>query len=310
MLIAQAAKLLVRGALGKPLGIKNVNGSGGHLGLESISDSAVIVSPTSVRFAISLFAKQYPPRHACQAAPRRYDARMATADAANERPVMSSKTLDRGLRVLAAVADAPEEGVAPAELASRLGLHRAQVYRMLGTLAEHRLVRRVQSSRYVLGVGIVEMAGRVAGSLQAAATPHLHSLAEDLRATAFLSVADGDGAVAVAVAEPRGTAFHVAYRVGYRHPLTRGAPGLAILAGRPAAAGDMPDVLGARDRGYASTSSQLEPGAMGVAAPIRAPGGLEASVGIVTLEGRLDEASAGSRVVEAAHAISDAARRS
>lgn len=216
---------------------------------------------------------------------------------------MTSKTLDRGLRVLGLVARGPERGLSVAELAAQLELHRAQVYRLLGTLAEHRLVRRGGDGRYLLGVGVAELAGRTMAPLQSAAMPALHALAEDLGATAFLSVADADEVVAVAVVEPMRTAFHVAYRVGYRHAIDRGAPGLAILAGRPPSAGDGPGVRQARELGYATTRGELEAGAMGLAAPIARAAGVEASIGIVTIDGKLDATAAGERVIEAARAI-------
>ena len=45
--------------------------------------------------------------------------------------------------------------------------------------------------------------------------------------------------------------------------------GVAILAGRPPAGEDGKDVLRARQRGYALTVGALQPGALGVAAPIK-----------------------------------------
>ena len=114
-------------------------------------------------------------------------------------------------------------------------------------------------------------------ALRAAAEPHLRALAEDVRATAHLTVADGDDGVAVAVVEPSSTAFHVAYRTGSRHP-DRGAAGKAILGGRRPPA--------QRRRWYVTTG-ELQEGAVGLAAPL-GHGQIEASVGVVTL-GRIDE---------------------
>jgi DNA-binding IclR family transcriptional regulator len=114
--------------------------------------------------------------------------------------------------------------------------------------------------------------------------PLLRKLADDVGATATLTVEDGGEALAVAVVEPRRTDFHVAYRVGSRHPLDRGAAGVAILAGRPSYAGEPANVTAARERGYAVTGGQLQPGAFGVAVAVGPAGGpLEASVGVVTL---------------------------
>lgn len=81
--------------------------------------------------------------------------------------------------------------------------------------------------------------------------------------------------------------MHVAYREGSRHPLGRGAAGLAILALRQ----------GRTD--YVVTEGQLQEGACGVAAPVTGLPWLEASVGVVAFT-RLDPATVGPRVAEAA----------
>nr|BFE83935.1 hypothetical protein GCM10020093_065360 [Planobispora longispora] len=47
-------------------------------------------------------------------------------------------------------------------------------------------------------------------------------------------MSEGEDGLAVAVVEPSWTDMHVAYREGSRHPLSRGAAGLAILALRGA----------------------------------------------------------------------------
>ena len=75
----------------------------------------------------------------------------------------------------------------------------------------------------------------------------LANLAEELQMTAFLVVADGDEAVTIDSVEPTSLDAHVAYRPGTRHPIDRGAPGLALLAGRPAVPGERAEVAVARE---------------------------------------------------------------
>ena len=126
------------------------------------------------------------------------------------------------------------------------------------------------------------------------AVPTLRALAESVGATAHLTVAETGEALAVAVVEPSWTDYHVGYRVGARHPLDRGAAGKAILLGRAIVAGDhsgRPD--------FVATHGELQAGAFGVAAPVPATGGIEASVGVVGLHA-LDAAVVGPRVVAAA----------
>lgn len=91
--------------------------------------------------------------------------------------------------------------------------------------------------------------------------------------TAFLVVPEGDQAVTLEVEEPRRSMAHVAYRPGVHHPLTVGAPGLAILAGRAAVEGERPEVGESRVRGWARSHGEVIPGYRSVAAPVRLPGG-------------------------------------
>ncbi len=195
-------------------------------------------------------------------------------------------------------------GLAVRELAADLRVHRAAVYRLLATLERRRLVRRGADGRYRLWTGVVELARGFAPDLQAAALPVLIGLAEELGATATLTVADGDEAVALLVVEPTSAQMHVAYRPGRRHPIGLGASGKAILAGRPAAPGEDAEVSRARARGYATSAGEIQPGAVGIAAPVALGGRTEASVGAVALTGF--DAHAAARVVEAAQVVAAA----
>ncbi|MEH1017506.1 helix-turn-helix domain-containing protein [Micromonospora sp. CPCC 206060] len=201
----------------------------------------------------------------------------------------TAQTLDRGLRLLHLVADAPG-GLTVTEAAQRLGVARAAVYRLVGPLTEHGLVRRDGGGRLRLGAGVLNLARRAQPLLAEGALPALRRLAEQTGATAHLTVVEGGEGVALAVVEPSWTAFHVAYRTGSRHPLERGAAGRAVLAGRAGSAGPV------------STVGELQPGAYGVAAPVLGVPGLEASVGVVALA-PLDAGTVGTQVVTAAEAI-------
>lgn len=183
----------------------------------------------------------------------------------------TSQTLDRGLRALLALAAAPE-GLTITVLAERLGINRTVVYRLVSTLEQHALVRRDASGRLHVGLGVLHLAAAVQPVLRDVALPVLRQLAEKSGCTAHLTVAEGDEALALAVIEPSWTDFHVSYRVGARHPLERGAAGKAVLSLRQPGAAP-----------YVVTVGELEPGARGIAAPVRGVEGLEASVGLVTL---------------------------
>ncbi|MCW3813054.1 helix-turn-helix domain-containing protein [Micromonospora sp. DR5-3] len=213
---------------------------------------------------------------------------MDTAARAGE----TAQTLDRGLRLLHLVADAPG-GLTVTEAANRLGIGRAAVYRLVGALTGHGMLRRDGAGRLRLGAGVLHLARRAQPLLAEGALPALRRLAEQTGATAHLTVVEGGEGVALAVVEPSWTSFHVAYRTGSRHPLERGAAGRAILAGRSGAAGPV------------SSSGELQSGAYGVAAPVLGVPGLEASVGVVSLT-PLDVAVVGDQVTTAAQAITTA----
>ena len=209
----------------------------------------------------------------------------------------TSQTLDRGLRVLRTLANSPS-GMTITALAAEIGVNRTVVYRLVATLEQHGLARRDIGGRLHVGLGVLALARGLQPVLRDLASPVLRALAEQVGSTAHLTVSDGGEALAIAVVEPSWTDYHVAYRVGARHPLEQGAAGKAILLGRS------PD---GRERtgGYVETVGEIQPGARGIAAPLLGVEGLEASVGLVSL-GDLDAADLGPLVVAAA---ADVARR-
>jgi len=206
----------------------------------------------------------------------------------------TSQTLDRGLRVLRVLAAAPS-GLSVTALAVEVGVNRTVVYRLVTTLEQHGLARRDAAGRLHVGLGVLALARGLQPVMRELAHPVLRALAEELGTTAHLTFADGTEALAIAVVEPTWTDFHVAYRVGARHPLDQGAAGKAILLGREADAGRP-------GQPFVETVGELQAGARGLAAPVLGVDGLEASVGIVTL-GDLDIAQMGPRVVAAAEAV-------
>lgn len=208
----------------------------------------------------------------------------------------TSQTLDRGLRVLKLLADT-DHGLTVTELSNKLGVNRTVIYRLLATLEQHSLIRRDLGGRARVGLGVLRLGRQVHPLVREAALPALRSLAEEVGATAHLTLVDGNEALAVAVVEPSWTDYHVAYRTGFRHPLDRGAAGRAILAGR------RPDPE--LETGFVLTHGELEAGACGAAAPLLGVGGIEGSVGVVMLAEAVPE-QVGHRVVAAAQEVADA----
>ncbi len=187
-----------------------------------------------------------------------------------ERASETSQTLGRGLDVLELVCASPE-GLSPAQLAAELGLARTIVYRLVGTLIEHRLIRRNADGQLTAGLGTLALTENIAPTLRRGAYDVLESLARDVGATAHLCIADGEEAVAIAVVEPQATTFHVSYRPGSRTPIHLGALGKALLAARDGTHGTF------------TSEGELIAGAKGVVASLPGPRGMACAVGVVTL---------------------------
>lgn len=203
----------------------------------------------------------------------------------------TSQTLSRGLDVLSLVC-ASKEGLTPAQIATQLKLSRTIVYRLVGTLVEHRLVRRNADGLLTAGLGTMALAQNIAPTLQQGSREILEKLAEDLGATAHLSMADGDEALAVVVVEPQSTTFHVSYRTGSRTPIHLGAMGAALQSAQRG------------ERGLFTSEGQIVAGAKGIVAAVPGPAGLACALGVVTLAAT-DTSDWGPRVTAAAQALED-----
>lgn len=196
------------------------------------------------------------------------------------------QTLDRGLKALEIVSE-HSDGISIADLAERLDIHRAIAYRIVATLASHGLITRTPEGPIRLGAGTALLASRFEPHLRAIAQPLLQALARATRATAFISVAQGEECVVLMVAESGEMPLQIGYRVGSRHPLTLGAAGIAILAERPPHQEDGEAIKLARQEGYSLTHGQLQRGAVGVASAISSTSfrpTIEACVGVVAME--------------------------
>jgi DNA-binding IclR family transcriptional regulator len=215
--------------------------------------------------------------------------RSVSTSATEEAAAGGSLTLRRGLRLLHVLAEHPD-GLSISQLAAALDTHRAGVYRLLAPLLDERFVQRLADGRHRLGIGLVELSSRVAPRLQEAVLPELRRLADELGATAAMTVRDGEEAVVMAVVEPRNSRMHLAYRAGIRHSVERGASGIAILAAGPPRPGERPEVTEARARGFVRTKGEILAGATGIAVALQAGEAFgEASISLVWIEPRDEE---------------------
>jgi len=193
---------------------------------------------------------------------------------------LGAQTLARGLRALSAVAQSPT-GLSIAELAEHLGVHRSIAYRILAALSDARLIARGPDGRYRGSVGLIHLADGGLTALRVAVQPGLVALAEEIGATVSFFVREGEDAVALAVFESARQGFRMGFQVGDRHPLDRGAAGLAIRSLDPAHADDDERIVEAREKGYAHTFGEVEPNLHGLSVPLRA-GGLPCCINIVS----------------------------
>ena len=211
----------------------------------------------------------------------------------------TSQTLDRGLRVLEVISEAPD-GLTVTEIAQAIGIGRAVVYRLVVTLEQHAFLRRSADGRCRLGLAVLTMGRQVQPIVRDIALPALRLLADAVGATAHLTIVDGNEALAVVVVEPTRSDVHVAYRMGARHPLEAGAAGRAVLAARTSAGRPL-------DPPWVVATTGGPQGAYGIAVPILGVPGIEASVGVVSLR-ELQESEVGPRVARAAGEIARALR--
>jgi DNA-binding IclR family transcriptional regulator len=178
------------------------------------------------------------------------------------------------------------------ELASRVGLHKSSVSRLVATLVEDDLVERDADSRRVrLGAGLLSLSAPLLGKVRIAdaARPHLADLAALCGETISLSIWDGAGAVNLEQALGARAVKHYA-PPGSRNPAHCTASGKLLLAHAPPAAVErvvargLPrytprTIVGAvalrgeialiRRKGFALNAGEYSSDVGGLAAPVR-----------------------------------------
>ncbi len=196
------------------------------------------------------------------------------------------QTLDRGIQALKFIARS-RRGITVVEVAAHLQVHRAIAHRIIATLEANTLITRNAGGDIFIGSGVMELASHFQPQFIALCQPIINQVALGSAATSFISIASGDECVVILVAEPENTMFRVGYKVGSRHPISQGAAGIAILAGRAESSADSQLVLQARADGYCVTRGALQSGAVGLAFPIaiadHSKPSLEACIGVVAM---------------------------
>ena len=231
----------------------------------------------------------------------------APAGAAQASP---SQTLSRGIRALEILA-AAQSPMTIAELADAMGVHRSVAYRILRTLEDHSLLVRDDAGRVQPGPGLAVLARGVSRNLQTAALPELTHLANTLDMTAFVAVWDHLDCITLVTVEPRHSGATVAQHPGTRHPISAGAPGIAIQSALTEAEWAQlapgipyrPEAADARLAGYSASHDEVIAGVSSLAAPVRVPGGRPAALAVVYIRSSHDPATIGVALAESAARI-------
>jgi DNA-binding IclR family transcriptional regulator len=221
-----------------------------------------------------------------------------------------SQTLSRGIRALEILAEA-DRPLTIAELSEAMGVHRSVAYRILRTLEDHSLLVRDDAGRVQPGPGLAVLARGVSRNLQTAALPELTQLANSLNMTAFVAVWDHQDCVTLVTVEPRHSAATVVQHPGSRHPISSGAPGIAIQSALTEhewsqlapAVPYRPEAAEARQRGYAASHDEVIAGVSSLAAPVRVPGGRPAAVAVVYIRSSQDPAEVAAALTASAARI-------
>jgi DNA-binding IclR family transcriptional regulator len=226
--------------------------------------------------------------------------------------------IDKSAAILEALAEL--EAASLGELVEATGIPRPTAHRLAVALGAHGLVGRDERGRFRLGLRLAAWGGRVAAlppALIEHAAPVLAALRDETGESAQLYVRDGEHRVCIAAAE-RPSGLRDTVPVGARLSLTAGSGAKVLLAWEDATtwpAGIEPAALRAvRQRGWAASVAEREPGVASVSAPVR--DGRATVVAAVGVSGPIDRLGRrpgprfGPTVVRAARALERDLRRS
>ena len=183
--------------------------------------------------------------------------------------------------------------VSAQQVADELGVARSTAYRYLQTLSAEAYIEENPDGGFRLGLKVFELArlARQSFGLSAIAVPILRELSETAGETALLTRRSGDRVICLEREESSQHWLRLSYERGSTLALNAGASALVLLAwDDPTAVASLvrtaslphftdrtvtdPDALmhrltAIREQGHAVTRGELDPEAIGIAAPIR-----------------------------------------
>jgi DNA-binding IclR family transcriptional regulator len=195
-----------------------------------------------------------------------------------------------------------------AELSQERGFTRATTHRLLAALESEELVARDPvAGTYRLGPGVIALGACALSesNLRTVVQPELEALAAETGETATLEILAGDRMLILSEVKGRHLVT-VAAETGTMWPIHTTSTGKAMLAALPrerrrelvraplsrftastitGVRALLREVETARERGYATASGEIEPGATAVAAAVL---GVHGAVGAISLNGPVD----------------------
>ena len=201
--------------------------------------------------------------------------------------------LDRAMALLDLLADGPRS---LRWLSERSGLPRPTAHRLLVALESHGMAARDAAGAFRLGPRLTELALRADPTLDLAALagPVLARLHEETGESVQLYVRSGDKRLCIAASDS-GTGLRDSVPVGALLPLAAGSGGKVLIAWSPDAArfDKVPtaELAAIRERGWAASVAEREPGVASVSAPIlRQDGAIAAALCVSGPVSRLGQA--------------------
>jgi len=204
-------------------------------------------------------------------------------------PIQTVHNIARLLRCFAEIED--ELGVM--QLSRMMGMHKSTVSRLLTSLQQEGFIdKNLQTGKYQLGLGLVQLAGIVLErlDLRKVAEPHLRKLAEITQETINISVLDRDMCLNIESIIISSRPIQYAGKLGLKTPLHCTSTGLILLAGLTPREQEilLPNPLPAytnnsitdrqtlkqtlakvREQEYAIVHEEFQEGISAIAAPIR-----------------------------------------
>lgn len=215
---------------------------------------------------------------------------MAKAGMSPATSATGTQAVDRAASLLLAVLESPQPPTF-AQLQRSSGLAKSTLSRLLSSLERHGLVSRGDDGGIRPGHAITRFArsDRPDADLIALAMPHLEAIGARTGETVNLAVPVAGEVEQIAQVDATFVLGSMNW-VGHRVPLHCSALGKVFLAGGAALLPDGPlagrtpetitsrtrldaELAGVRERGWAWCDSELEPGLVAVAAPVRAADG-------------------------------------